>query len=67
MTSWLFSLSEVMGDTSKYLAYVVNVKRINDQSWRSYVSGGDEIELIEACYDNCYISLSKIDILRIKF
>ena len=30
-----------MGDTSKYLAYLVNFKSRNNKSGRSYVSFGD--------------------------
>ena len=69
MPSWVFSLSEVMGDTSECLVYVVNVGWRNDKSGRSYVSFGDvcsEIEFIEACSSKIIISLSKVDILRIK-
>ena len=56
-----------MGDMSKYLVYVVNFKRWNDKSGRSYVSFGDvffEIDFIEACSGKLVISLSKIIILR---
>ena len=69
MASWFFTLSEVMGDTFEYLVYVVNVKRWNDKSGRSYVSFGDvcsEIEFAEACSSKLVISLSRIVILRIK-
>ena len=69
MTSLVFSLSEVMGDTYEYLVYVVNIRWRNDNSGRSYVIFGDvfsEIEFIEACFDKLVISLSKIVILRIK-
>ena len=41
-----------MGDTFKYLEYLVNVRRRNDKSRRSYVIFGDvysDIEFIEAC------------------
>ena len=58
-----------MGDTSKYLAYVVNVGRRKDKSRRSYVSFGDvyyEIEFTEAYFGKLVISLSRVDILRIK-
>lgn len=30
MTSWIFSLSKVMGDMFEYLVYVVNVRWRND-------------------------------------
>ena len=51
-----------MGDTSKYLVYVVNIGR-------SYASFGDvyyEIEFIEAYFGTLVISLRKVVILRIK-
>jgi hypothetical protein len=57
-----------MGDTSKYLVYVVNVRQRNDKSERSYVSFGDvcsEIEFIEACSSKLVISLRRIIILRV--
>ena len=56
-----------MGDTSKYLAYAINVESRKDKSRRSYVSFGDifsEIEFTEACSSKFVISLSRIDILR---
>ena len=58
-----------MGDTSKYLVYVVNVRRRNFKFGRSYVSFGDvyfEIEFTEACFGKLFISLSKVDIMRIE-
>ena len=59
-----------MGDTSKYLAYAVNVKtRKNKYRW-SYVSFGDicsKIEFRKACFGKLVISPSKVDILRIEF
>ena len=58
-----------MGDTSKYLAYIVIVRSKKDKSRRSYVSFGDafsKIELTKACSGKLFISLSKVDILRIK-
>ena len=58
-----------MGDTSEYLIYVVNLRRRNDKSGRSYVSFGDvcsKIEFIEACYGKLFISLRRIVILRTK-
>ena len=58
-----------MGDTSKYLVYVINVERRNDKFGRSYVSFCDvyfEIEFTEACFGKLVISLSGVDILRIK-
>ena len=57
-----------MGDTSKYLVYVVNVERWYDKSRWSYVSFGDvyfEIEFIEACFSKLVISLSRVFIMRI--
>ena len=68
-TSWVFSLSEVMGDTYEYLVYVVNVRWRNVMSGRSYVSFGDvyfEIEFTEACSGKPFLSLSRIVILRIE-
>ena len=58
-----------MGDTFEYLVYEVKIKIRKDKSIRSYVSFGDvysEIEFTEACYDKLFISLSKVDILRIE-
>ena len=58
-----------MRGTSKYLVYAVNVRSRNDKSRRSYVSFGDvcsEIEFTEACSGKLVISLSRVDILRIK-
>ena len=58
-----------MGDTFEYLTYAINVKRRNDKSRRSYVSFGDvyfEIVFTEACSGKLVISLSRVDILRIK-
>ena len=58
-----------MGDTSEYLAYVVNVESKKDKSRSSYVSFGEsysEIEFIETCSSELVISLSRVDILRIK-
>lgn len=58
-----------MGDTFKYLVYVVNIRSRNDMYRRSYVSFSDvcfEIEFIEACYGKLVISLSRIDILIIE-
>ena len=58
-----------MGDTFEYVVYVLNVKSKKDKSRRSYVSFGDvcsEIEFVEACFGKLVISLSKVDILRIK-
>ena len=57
-----------MGDTSKYLAYAVNIGIKKDKSRRSYVSFGNvffEIEFIEACSRKLGISLSRFDILSI--
>ena len=68
MASWVFSLSDIMGDTSEYLVYAVNVGWRNVKSERSYVIFGDvcsEIEFIEACSGKLVISLSRIVILRI--
>lgn len=70
MTSWVFSLSEVIGDTSKYLVYTVNDGWRNVKSRRSYVIFGDvyyEIEFTEACSGKLVLSLSRSVILRIKF
>jgi hypothetical protein len=56
-----------MGDTSKCLAYAVNVRSRKDKYRRSYVSFGDicsEIEFTEACSGKFVISMSRIDILR---
>ena len=58
-----------MRDNYAYLVYVVNVKRRNDKSRRSYVIFGDvcfEIEFTEACSSKIVISLRKVIILRIK-
>ena len=58
-----------MGDTSKYLVYLVNIKRRNDKTKISYVSFGDvcsKIEFINACSGKLFISLSRFDSLRIK-
>ena len=60
---------EVMGDTSEYLACSINVRRRKDKSRIIYVSFGDvffEMEFIEAWLSKLVISLSKVDILRIK-
>ena len=67
MASWVFTLSKVMGDTSEYLVYAVNVRRWNDKSRRSYVSFGDVcfgIEFTKACSSKIVTSLSRIVILR---
>ena len=58
-----------MGDTYEYLVYIVDIKRKNDKSRRSYVSFGDvyfEIEFREACSSKLVISPRKVIILRIK-
>ena len=58
-----------MGDTFEYLVYAVNIRWRKDKSRRSYVIFGDvyfEIEFIEACSSKLVISLSRVDILRIK-
>ena len=58
-----------MGDTFEYLEYVLNIRSRKDKSRRSYVSFGDvcsEIEFTEACSGKLFISLSRVDILRIK-
>ena len=58
-----------MGDTFRYLVYVVNVKRRNDKYRKFYVSFGDvysQIEFIEACSGKLVISLSRVDVLRIE-
>ena len=64
--SLVFIISKVMGDTSEYLVYAINVKRRNDKSRRSYASFGDvcfEMEFIEACSSKLVISLSRFIIL----
>ena len=69
MNSWILQPSKVMGDTYKYQEYVVNVRRKNNKSRRSYASFGDvcfEIEFIEACSHNFFIFLSRVVIMRIK-
>ena len=69
MVKRLFSLSKVMGDTSKYLIYIVNIVWRNVKSRRSYVSFGEhcsEIEFTKAKTSKLDISLSRIFILRIK-
>ena len=51
------------------MAYVVNVEIRKDKSRRSYVSFGDvysKIEFTKACSGKLVISLSRVDILRIK-
>ena len=58
-----------MGDTFKYIIYLVNIKRRKDKSKRSCVSFGDvyfEIEFTKECSSKLIISLSKVNILRIK-
>ena len=58
-----------MGDTSKYLLYIVNIKIRKDKSRRSYVSFGDvcfEIEFTKACFGKLIISLSRVEIMRIE-
>ena len=58
-----------MGDTFEYLVNATNIGKRNDKSRRSYVSFGDgcsEIEFTKACFDKLVISLSKVDILRVK-
>ena len=52
-----------------YLVYVVNIRRKNDKSRRSYVSFGNvysKIEFIEACSSKLVISPRRIFILRIE-
>ena len=69
MDSWVFLLSKVMGDTSEYLVYEVNVRWRNYKSGKSYVSFGDvcyEINFIEAYSGKLVISLNRVVILRIK-
>ena len=70
-SSWYrwFILFKVMGDTYEYLVYVVNVRRRNDKSGRSYISFGDvyfEIEFTKTCSGKLVISLSRIVILENK-
>ena len=58
-----------MGDTSKYLVYLVNIGKRNDNFGRTHISFGDvcfEIEFAKACSSKLVISLRKIIILRIK-
>ena len=58
-----------MRDISNYLVYVINIKSRKDKSRRSYVSFGNvcsEIDFTEACSSKLVISLSRVDILRIK-
>ena len=70
MTSWVFSLSKVMRDTSKYLIYLVNIEWRNFKFGRSYVSFGEDyskIELTEAFSGKLVISLSRVAIIKRKF
>ena len=58
-----------MGYILEYLVYVINVKSRKDKCRRSYVSFGDvyfEIEFTGAYSGKLVISLSRVDILRIK-
>ena len=58
-----------MRNTFEYLVYLVNVKRRNDNSRISYVIFGDvcsKIDFTQACSSKLVISLSRVDILRIK-
>ena len=58
-----------MGDTYKYLVYVVNIRRRKNKSRIIYVSFCDvcsEIEFTEACSSKSVISLSRVDIIRFK-
>ena len=58
-----------MGDTSKYLAYTVNIRSRKDKSRRSYVSFGDvcsDIEFTKVSSSKLVIYLSRVDILRIE-
>ena len=51
------------------MVYEVNIRRRNNKSRRSYVSFGDvysKIGFTKACSGKLVISLSKVDILRIK-
>ena len=60
---------KVIRDTSKYLIYVVNLKSRKDKSRRSYVSFSDvcsKKEFTKACFSNFFISLSRVDNLRIE-
>ena len=68
MARWVFSLSKVMGDMSKYLVYVVSIKWRNDKSGYSYVSFVDvcfKIYFVEAYSSKLVISLSRVIIMRI--
>lgn len=52
-----------------YLVNVLNIKRRNDKSRRSYVNFGDvysKIEFTEACSGKLVISLSRIVIMKIE-
>ena len=58
-----------MRDTSKYLVYLVNVRRRKDKFRRSFISFGDvcsEIEFTEACSGKIVISLNRDDILMME-
>ena len=55
-----------MGDTSKYLAYLVNVRSRKDKSRRSYVNFGDvcsKIVFTDTFLGKLVISLSRVDIM----
>ena len=63
----MFALSKVMGDTSKYLVYAVNIGWRNDKSGRSYVIYANvcfDIEFTKACSHKLVISFSRVIILR---
>ena len=58
-----------MGDTYEYLVYAINIGRINYKAKIIYECFGDvcsKIEFIETCSGKKFISLSKVDILRIE-
>ena len=63
MASWVFALSKVMGNMSKYLVYVDNFGWRNDKSRRSYESFGNicsKIEFVESCSGKLFISLIRV-------
>ena len=58
-----------MGDSSKYLVYVVDVRIRKDKYRIIYVSFGDvccEIEFTKACFSKLVRSLRRVDILIIE-
>ena len=58
-----------MRNTFEYFVYPMNVNSRNHKSRRSYVSFGDvcsNIEFTEAWYGKLVISLSRVDIMRLR-